>query len=66
MILLSYLQISYDKYNEIVSVDPVDGPVLMVDTKPDYIGRKIEKIVMDEGKAFIYFEKPNGNTVHKR
>lgn len=60
------LQISYDKYNEIVSVDPVDGPVLMVDTKPDYIGRKIEKIVMDEGKAFIYFEKSNSKIVHEK
>lgn len=60
------LQIAYDKYNEIVSVDPVDGPVLMVDTKPDYIGRMIEKIVIDEGKAFIYFEKSNSEITHNR
>jgi len=60
------IQVSYDKYNEIVSVDPVDGPVLMVDTKPDYIGRKIEKIVIDEGKTFIYFEKLNPEITHNR
>lgn len=51
------IQVTYDKYNEIVSVDPVDGPVLMVDTKPDYIGRKIERMYIDEGKVFICFER---------
>lgn len=59
------IQVTYDKYNEIVSADPVDGPMLMVDTKPDYIGRKIEKIVMDEGKVFLYLEKLNPEIMNR-